>query len=127
MEKSQKKSQIGKIGEENACQFLIKRGYKVLKRNYWKKFGEIDIIARANDGTIVFIEVKTLLIKNGGGFTPEDNLTTQKLRNVKRMAEFFAAEHEELVNEEMGWRIDLVAVEFFEPEGEFMVRHYKNI
>lgn len=122
-----KNQEIGKIGEDRACEFLIKREYEILQRNYWQKFGEIDIIARAPDQTLVFIEVKTLLIKNRHVFLPEDNLTTQKYINVKRMAEFFAAKYEELINEERGWRIDLIAVEFFEEDEGCIIRHYENI
>jgi putative endonuclease len=120
---------IGKIGENKACEFLIKKGYVILERNYWKKFGEIDIVARAPDQTLVFIEVKTLLIKNelgGRGFLPEDNFTSQKYRKVKRMCEFFSAQHDELIDEERGWRFDLIAADFYE-NGEFSMRHYENV
>ena len=35
----------GKEGEDIACKFLKKRGYKILTRNFRTKMGEIDIIA----------------------------------------------------------------------------------
>jgi len=127
--KIMKKSEIGILGEQNACNFLIKRGYQIMERNYRKKFGEIDIIVRAPDLTLVFIEVKTLLIKNqdrGFGFSPEDNFTTHKFSKVKRMCEFFAAQHGGLVNEEVGWRVDLIAVDLFE-DGKCSIRHYENV
>lgn len=49
---------LGKVGEDEAANFLKKKGYKVLERN-WRlpKFGEIDIIAK-DKGIICFIEVK---------------------------------------------------------------------
>lgn len=48
----------GKIGEEKAKNYLLNKGYKILKTNYRNKIGEIDIIAE--DGKyIVFVEVKT--------------------------------------------------------------------
>ena len=128
-----KKSDIGRIGEENACKFLIKKGYKILKRNYWQKFGEIDIIAKAPNRTLVFIEVKALLIKREfsrqNGFSPEDNFTTHKYNKVKRICEFFVGQNEELIDEEKGWQVDLVAIEFFGEEkgGKFEIRHYENI
>jgi putative endonuclease len=129
-----KNQQNGKIGEDQACEYLINKGYQVLERNYWQKFGEIDIIAKAPDRTLVFIEVKLLLIKNGGKdlFSPEDNFTTQKAIKVKRMCEFFAAQrgHEELIDEERGWRLDLIAIEYFEGETnakKFVIRHYENV
>ena len=50
---------IGKIGEETACKFLMKHGYQIVLRNYWKKWGEIDIVAK-KDKTTHFVEVKTV-------------------------------------------------------------------
>lgn len=51
-------NEVGKIGEDTACRFLMKRGFKIIEKNYWKKWGEIDIIAK-NKGKIHFVEVKT--------------------------------------------------------------------
>lgn len=50
----------GDQGERIACEFLEKIGYRIVKTNYRKRHGEVDIIA-ANDkeGIINFIEVKT--------------------------------------------------------------------
>ena len=51
---------LGNLGEDLACDFLIKKGYKILERNFvWRK-NEIDIIAEdEKEKQIVFIEVKT--------------------------------------------------------------------
>ena len=49
---------IGDIGEEYAVNYLKKHRYKILSRNYIKRFGEIDIIAEKK-GTVAFVEVKT--------------------------------------------------------------------
>lgn len=47
----------GFLGEEKACQFLKKKRYKIVERNFKNCIGEIDIIARIKK-TIVFVEVK---------------------------------------------------------------------
>lgn len=52
------KRKIGDWGEEQACSFLVRQGYKILDRNYWTREGEIDIIAQIGE-KISFIEVKT--------------------------------------------------------------------
>ncbi len=50
----------GGRGEELACKYLKRLGYKVLARNWRNPFGEVDIVA-AKDGVVAFIEVKTRL------------------------------------------------------------------
>lgn len=49
---------IGKFGENYACKYLHKKGYKIIEQNYATKYGEIDIIAEYGD-LLVFVEVKT--------------------------------------------------------------------
>src|SRR5436309_5404805 len=50
---------LGTKGENLACQFLRKNGYKILYRNFrGRTGGEIDVVCRDGD-TLVFIEVKT--------------------------------------------------------------------
>lgn len=52
------KSEIGRLGEESVCSYLIERGYTISSRNYRIKGGEIDIIAENGD-YIAFVEVKS--------------------------------------------------------------------
>lgn len=52
------KKMRGNFGEEKVAKFLIKNKFKIIKRNYNCKFGEIDIIAENKD-LIIFVEVKT--------------------------------------------------------------------
>lgn len=49
--------EMGNIGEAAVCKYLIKKGYKIIERNFSYRGGEIDIIAQ-DKSTIVFIEVK---------------------------------------------------------------------
>ena len=50
---------IGNYGEDLAIQHLISNGYEIIKRNYYTRFGELDIIAKINNRVFV-IEVKFL-------------------------------------------------------------------
>lgn len=52
------KKELGCFGEKVTAYFLEKKGYKILRRNFTVKGGEIDIIAE-KDGIIAFVEVKT--------------------------------------------------------------------
>lgn len=49
---------IGDKGEDYAVKYLKKHGYRIIERNYLKRYGEIDIIAE-NKEYLVFVEVKT--------------------------------------------------------------------
>lgn len=52
------KLSAGALGEKFACQILQVKGYKILRKNWRCRAGEIDIICR--DGRdLVFVEVKT--------------------------------------------------------------------
>ena len=118
------KSKFGKTGEGIACGYLVDNGYKVLARNYRRKWGEIDIVAKYKDGTLVFFEVKTMLDKPGG-LKPEDQATFSKLSKVKRACEEFTGSHPELIDLKKGWRIDLLALTI---NGKgYIIKHYKNI
>jgi putative endonuclease len=121
-----KRQEIGRIGEEIACKYLINKRYRILQRNYREKFGEIDIIGKSSDGTLIFIEVKAIALTEAAILKPEDNFTPQKIRKVNKMCQFFAAAHPELIDDEKGWRVDLITVEISQ-NGEYTVRHYENI
>jgi putative endonuclease len=118
------KSQLGQFGEELACKYLVNKGYKIVERNFKKPWGEIDIIAKAPDKTLVFIEVKTMK-ENLDGLKPEDQLTGAKLQKLKRAASLYANHRQDLIKNDKGWRIDLIALTI--KEKSCLVRHYKNI
>ena len=121
---------IGESGENLACEYLVQKEWKLLARNYRRKSDEIDVIALSGDGTLVFCEVKALRIREGqqsGNFAPEDNLSPVKFRKIARTCQFFARQHPELVNEERGWRIDLIAVDIGPDGRPSSIRHYENI
>jgi len=122
-EKTQKQK-IGKFGEDEAVQYLVKKGYKIIERNHRQKWGEIDIVTISPDWVLVFIEVKALVIFEKEGIQPEDNLTSVKLKKLQRTCHLYANSHENLINER-GWQIDLVAIDVFNDHCDF--RHYENI
>ena len=43
------RKEVGRVGEDIAAQFLERKGFKILARNYRKPWGEIDIIAEKGD------------------------------------------------------------------------------
>ncbi len=125
-----KNKEIGLLGENIACDYLIKNRWKIIGRNYRRKSDEIDIIAVAPDKTLVFIEVKALVVRNhtdAEWLIPEDNLTPSKLWKITRTCKFFAWRNPHLIDEEKGWRIDLLAIDIGLSGGASDIRHYENI
>ena len=48
----------GNIAEDKACAFLFENGFEIVERNFYQRFGEIDIIA-TREGVFHFVEVKS--------------------------------------------------------------------
>ena len=53
------RAETGRRGEAVAARFYQKQGAELLTHNYHTRVGEIDLVLREPDGTIVFCEVKT--------------------------------------------------------------------
>lgn len=105
------KRKFGNIGEEAVANYLRRKGFKVLGRNYLKKWGEIDIIAE-KEGVVHFMEVKSVSREMGRGvphetWRPEENVHPAKLKRLHRAIETWIAEHEY----DGDWQIDVAAVE----------------
>ena len=48
----------GNLAEDRACKFLEENGFLIIERNFYSRFGEVDIIA-SKDEVLHFIEVKS--------------------------------------------------------------------
>ena len=77
---------IGVFGEERAAEYLKKRKFKIVARNFKIIFGEVDIIAR-NRKEIVFAEVKTRSSKSFA--SPAEFVDNDKIKRITRVIEFF--------------------------------------
>ncbi len=81
--------QLGDAGEDAALQYLQKNGLMLVTRNYrtpGRGGGEIDLIMRAPDGTLVFVEVrKRASSSHGGG--------AASVSAIKQRRIVFAAQH----------------------------------
>ena len=85
------KRKIGDLGEEIAANFLIKKGYEIIDRNWQRKFGELDIIAK-KDNVYYFVEVKTTKGENQR-FSPEDHLDDKKIRKIEMLSNIYVESH----------------------------------
>ena len=84
----------GAIGEQAAVDYLRQNGFMVVERNYRIGRSEVDIIASRYD-ELHFVEVKTR--KYGSMTAPEEALTEQKLRTMRRAASAYMAQHHSML------------------------------
>ena len=124
-----KSKQIGGWGEKIAENYLRKKGYQILDRNYSSKSfrgplrGEIDIIAQKN-GIISFIEVKTLTdrrqpslhppafgrhLDRASIVSPEEKVDFGKQRKLRKTAESWLMKKRIPLNSK--WQIDVITIE----------------
>ena len=96
-----KHNEVGKIGEDLAIKYLFSRNFEIIVRNYLKKYGEIDIVARETD-KIHFIEVKTVSYEtkydlnkavSRGTWRPEENVHDEKIRRLKNVIQVWLIEN----------------------------------
>ncbi len=79
----------GRLGEDIACEYLVKRGFSIRDRNYRKKWGEIDIIA-TKDNKLHFVEVKSVNLINSGLYDDvhkhraEENVHPLKIHRIRK-------------------------------------------
>ena len=111
--------QKGALGEQIACAYLKKQGYKILTTNYHaSRMAEIDIIAREKN-TLVFTEVK---LRTGIAYGAGREAVTKQKQNAKRTAALYYHTQEKLRDDDC--RFDVVEISFFGEKAE--IEHIKN-
>ena len=94
--------QKGNKAKDIACLFVKNKGFGVIERNYQKKWGEIDIIARKinkndslfSDNITHFFEVKSSFsYTNFNKYRPEENVHNLKVRHIRSMIQTFMHEN----------------------------------
>ncbi len=156
-EKFSEKRRFGNLGEDLCEMFLVKQGYKILDRNYLKKWGELDLISE-KDAIIHFIEVKSQNIsremkdKNvsrdfsrdcftASGYTLKFSHETldgnneyyrpeDNLHYQKQKRILRAIQTyliEKRINENKEWQIDLITVKIDFSKKEAIINHIENI
>ncbi len=118
------KRQLGDLGEDIACKYLERKGFRIVERNYLRKWGEIDIVAE-KPNLLSFIEVKSARLDSAssarrvsressgeggsrGTYRPEENVHPAKLRRLHRAVQTYLLDRK--VPEDKPWRIDVACV-----------------
>ncbi len=113
--------ELGALGEQIAVEHLRGLGMQILARNWRCRYGELDVIAAEAGAVVVFVEVKT---RSGDGFGgPEQAVTPQKLRRLRRLAGIW------LAAQEHRWpqiRLDVIGVRLGRPH-EPTITHLRGV
>jgi len=112
---------LGAQGEQIACMWLERRGYRILDRNVKAPMGEADVIAEAPGGTIVLVEVKTRVVDPA---KPQPRAEDQ-VGGAKKKKLLALMQH---VSKANGWqqrkkRIDVVAIDVPKTGTEPKIKH----
>ncbi len=84
---SSQKKELGKIGERLAADYLQRKGYKILHRNWRSGRLEIDLIAEIENIKII-VEVKTL--SSDEMMEPAANITQIQMKRLADAYAYFA-------------------------------------
>ena len=98
----------GEYTESLACQYLEEKGFKLLKRNFNCRFGEIDLIMQDNDN-LVFVEVRYRRSTNFG--SGAESITTSKQSKLIKTASAYLQQHAKL--NKLPSRFDVVSISGF--------------
>ena len=110
----------GRRGEDLALEHLIRRGYRLLQRNFRFRRGEIDLIVQAPEGDWVFVEVKSSRQDAAGD--PAGWVTPRKQRQIQRVAQGYCLQHG---GPDRPMRFDVVGVDL-EARNGTGIRHIPN-
>ena len=108
----------GKLGEDMAVEFLISLGYKIIHRNYYSQYGEIDIIA-LDDDLLVFLEVKT---RSSNLSSALSSVSFAKQLKLSKTASFFLSQNQQY--EDHFTRFDLIVI--LKKPDSIKIQHYKD-
>lgn len=113
-----KHNETGIKGEQIAANFLLKKGYTILHRNWRFEKKEVDLIAARGD-LLVFIEVKAR--KNSRFGFPEEAVNPVKIGFLKTAAEAFLEQHAHYIR----IQFDIISIII---EGDQMseIRHFED-
>jgi len=98
---------LGRQAEALAAAALEAAGLEILERNWRRPEAELDLIARASDGTCVFVEVRSRTGTASGD--PLETITPRKQGQIIRAARLYL---DEAKPNAPAYRFDVVAVVF---------------
>ena len=96
-------NETGKDGEKEACEFLEKKGYKIIAKNWRFERAEIDILAQIGE-ILVVVEVKTRTSLDFG--LPQDFVKPAQIKNLCKAVDAYV----QLNELDLEIRFDIIAI-----------------
>ncbi len=100
------RQRVGTLAEDIAAQYLCARGLTLLKRNYRRRLGELDLIAREAADVLVIAEVRTRASDAYGGAAA--SVDGRKRRRIVRAAQQLLQRERDLAR--LRVRFDVIVV-----------------
>ena len=113
-------NELGKWGEDLAAAYLQDKGYAIIERDWKSGRRDIDIIAKDEAGTIVFVEVKTRRSRVFG--EPEDAIDYRKMQSLQQAINHYIKLHH--INSQV--RFDIISI-VGTPGSEPEINHIKDV
>lgn len=138
----------GNIGEEIAIKYLRRNNYKILETNFFiwnyektKKIAEVDVICqkeknfankiffflKQNNQRIIFLEVKTLFVKNLNILVfPEKKVNFLKKKKIQKAGLNWLKKNKKTFD--YPWRMDLITIKILKNNySKYKLKHFQNI
>ena len=110
-------NELGKKGEQLAIDYLVKKGYTILDKNWRFQKAEIDIIAQKEE-TLAVVEVKTRSSIDFG--SPQDFVNPKKIKLlVSAIDEYVVSK-----NLDVDVRFDIIAI--VHENKNFIIEHLED-
>ncbi len=110
---------LGKIGEKNALEYLLRLGFVLREKNWRYGHLEIDLIME-DSRALRFVEVKSL--KRKSLFSPFEEVDSSKMNNMIRAARNYVSRHG--IKKEV--RFDVVSVIFSSPDRPPLIEYLSD-
>ena len=118
MEDGYNKRKIGSTYEDMAAAYLEEHGYKILERNFHAgRYGELDILAESEDGTLIVCECK---FRSGNKYgDPLAAVDRRKQRQICKTTMYYYMRHG--YGMEHPCRFDVIGI-----YGDGTIKHIEN-
>ena len=108
------KKSVGNDAENIARQYLVDQGLKLLHKNFFSRFGEIDLIMQ-DGNSHVFVEVRK---RQDGLISAIESITPSKQKKLIKAAQYYLLK----LGNEVNCRFDVIAI-----DGNNQINWLKNV